>query len=155
MNPQEEAADLIKNPLPITPEDRMLPTIIWNYDEQIMQMEQALADARRDREEALARALETGCMKNKQFVIEKVEIEGDRKADPDLLKSRFPKEFRDYVTLRTKNIKEDVALKLEKVLANVETTIHLGTADKVFGKKNVTLCSTKMVTTKYVVKKVE
>jgi len=156
MNPQDEALDLIKNPLPslFSAEDMLLPTLVWNYDDQIARLELQLKDLRSEREEALARALKNGCLKNKQFVIEKVEKEGDRKADPALLKSRFPAEYKAYVTLRSEEIKANSAMKMAKEIGDVEKTIHLGTADKVFGKKNVNLCSTKMVSTIYVVKKV-
>lgn len=156
MNPaKEEALDLQKNPLPISAEDRMLPTLIWNYDEQIAKMEQTLLDLRAEREEKMQQAIKLNCLQNKQFAIEKVEKEGDRVADPALLKSRFPAEFRAYVTLRTEQIKADREMKQAKEIGEVEQAIKIGIADKVFGKKNVDLCSTKMVTTKYVVKKVE
>jgi hypothetical protein len=156
MNPaQEEAIDLNKNPLPISAEDRMLPTLIWNYDEQISALESRLAEMRSEREDKMQQAIKLNCLQNKQFVIEKVEVEGDRVADLELLKKRFPPLYRAYVTLREEAIKAESAMKQAKALGELEKKVHLGTADKVFGKGNVDLCSSKMVTTKYVIKKVD
>lgn len=156
MNPaQEEAIDLKKNPLPISSEDRVLPTLIFNYDEQINRLEIQLDTLRAERRESLERAIKLGCMQDKQYVIEKKEKEGDRVADAALLKSRLPILFKKYVDLRIEQIKVDHEMKKAKEIGEVEEKIKLGVADKVFGKNNVDACSSKMVTVQYVVKRVE
>lgn len=154
MNPREEAKSLIEHPLPeiITEEDKKLPTRVHLYDAQIALLEETLMNLRRERNEAIARALKIGCSVDDQFMISAVEIAGDRVADGNLLKKRFPEKFIDYTMKRASDINRTSEEKRQKAISEIETKIHLGTADKVFGKDNVTACSVRPVTVTYVVK---
>lgn len=157
MRPQEEAKDLIENPLPeiVKEEDKNLPTIIWAIDEQIAVLEKRLETLREVRHDSLEKAVKLGFLKNAGYEIVKIESMGDRIVDVNLLRSRFPVMFNTYVATRIALIKSDMAVKEAKAIDESDKKIVLGLADKVFGKDNVTLCSTKMVSVKYVVKKVE
>lgn len=154
MNPREEAKSLIEHPLPenITEEDRRLPTRINIYDHEIALLEETLMNLRRERYEALERALKTGCTADDQYRIEEVKILGDRVVDSALLQSRFPDRFSKYLLRRSDDINSAFEKSRLKALSEIETKINLGTADKVFGKDNVTACSVRTVTVSYVIK---
>lgn len=154
MTPGEEAKSLLETPLPeiITEEDKKLPTTIHVYDAQIALTEELLSGLRREREEKVARAVKVGCTVDDQFKIEAVETPGDRVADGNLLKSRFPDKFPEYIRRRTDDINSSSEEKRVKALGSVETDIKVGLADKVFGKDNVTSCSVRPVTVTYVVR---
>jgi hypothetical protein len=155
MNPKEEEKDLVENPLPeiVTEKDKTLPSLLWKQDEQISRLEALLRDLHRERGEMISRAVKLGIMNDGQYLIDIKEVHAPRSADPELLRSRFPELYQNYVKIRIEEIKSANAVKTAREIAEVEQKIHLATADKIFGKKNVNLCSAFKVTFEYVIKK--
>jgi hypothetical protein len=155
MNPQEEAKDLAVRPLPeiTTERDKTLPSQIWRIDNQISILKEEIADLEGKRKDMLDRAVKMKIMRDTGCSIEIKEVNAPRNADPELLRKKFPDQFQTYVKMRIDEIKSKYALKSIQEIDNVEKKINLELADKVFGKKNVNLCSAFSVGFEYVVKR--
>lgn len=155
MNLQEEAKDLVARPLPevVTERDKTLPSQIWRIDNQISILKEEIANLEEKRKTMLDRAIKLKTMSDSSCSIEIKEIHAPRNADPELLRTKFPDQFQTYVVMRIDEIKNAHALKSIQEIDNVEKKINLELADKVFGKKNVNLCSAFTVGFEYVVKR--
>lgn len=155
MNPQDEAKDLVARPLPevATERDKTLPSQIWRIDNQISILKEEIADLEGKRKDMLGRAVKLGYMLDSSCSIEIKEVRAPRNADPELLRTKFPDQFQTYVKMRIEEIKNAHALKSIQEIDNVEKKINLELADKVFGKKNVNLCSAFTVGFEYVVRR--
>jgi hypothetical protein len=155
MNPQEEAKDLAARPLPevATEKDKTLPSQIWRIDNQISILKEEIADLEGKRKDMLARAVKLKIMRDTGCSIEIKEVNAPRNADPELLRAKFPEMFQTYVKIRIDEIKHAYAIKSIHEIDNVEKKINLELADKVFGKKNVNLCSAFTVGFEYAIKR--
>ena len=158
MTPQEEARDLIKNPLPEEVADAFLPTYvaaiendIVNLEKEIMVLNTKLSTLYDDKNRTLDRAVKGGFLEDARYKIVCIQTTGNRICDPKRLKEQ--KKWDVYRTAYIKKVESDSVIDLEKKKANVEEKILLGLADKVFGKDVVNLCSQIPVTERWEVER--
>jgi hypothetical protein len=158
MDPREEARSLKDHPLPFAfkGEDDVLPTHIASIEKTIVDLEKEetalrgkISDLYDLKNLLIDRAIQTGHLEDSRYRIEKKISNGDRVADPKLLKEKFSNTWFLYETAYQEKFKRKAEDILEKAKTAVSEKIDLGLADKIFGKANVTACSTVPQTIRY------
>jgi hypothetical protein len=161
MDPRSEALSIKEFPLPEElGEDSILPTniivldnAIVNLEKEISRLNARLSDMYSDRARLLDRAVKTGVLEDPQYKIVEVLKCGNRTCDPKKLKELNPTAWKSYELAYNEKAKQDADALLQKAKDGVETKVLLGLADKIFGKKNVDLCSQTPATIAYEVRK--
>jgi len=138
MNAREEAASLAENPLPtvLTDQDRLLPSMLWQLDLQIEDINKMLREVKAERERIMARALQTGIMEDPYCRIES-KSKYFRKLDSDKFKEAFPEAWSRAVEILT----HDYQVMIKTAGKNIGVTL----ADKLVGKTGkdaLALCMT-------------
>ena len=146
MTLQEEMRSLRENPLPITVTDMLLPSRIYEVDQDIASLRKKLQEAEFLRNDLIDRALDLKILEDEHARIEFKERQ-IRTLDPGIFKQSFPEEF--------EMICEQQRKELVKKATAVGEVIPLGLADKLAGKDRVTaICLIDIERTPYVVRKV-
>ena len=129
MTPQQEARDLIDQPLPPLAEDLVdLPTRIYAIDGMIDELERDLAAARETREKMLEMAIDNDILDDEHCSISFRERR-TRILDIGRFKAACPGQFNAAVLI--------IRSRLEKTAETAEDQITLGLADQVAGKDRV------------------
>jgi len=129
MTPQQEARDLIDQPLPPLAEDLVdLPTRIYAIDGMIEELERDLKAARETREKMLQMAVDNKVLEDEHCLISFRERR-TRILDIGRFKAAYPGQFNAAVLIIQNRLKEK--------MAKVEDQITLEVADAVAGKDHV------------------
>ena len=158
MDPRTEALSLKEFPLPdemeVSPTNIIiLDNAIANLESEISKLSARRDDLYSDRARLLDRAVKVGAIEDKQYKIMEVIKYGNRVCDPKKLKESNPTIWKAYEQAYTEKVKQDAEDLLQKAKKNIEEKVLLGLADKIFGKKNVDLCSQTTSTIEYEVRK--
>ena len=150
MDPREEQKSLKEHPLPIEGDDSILPTRIAAIDDEIKrtrekmkELQDYIANLSVDRVTLLTEAIKTGKTDDGTWKIEKETTYGNRVADPKKLIATSKEKWDLYASAIKDKAVQDAKLLLQKAKDGLETSVNLGIADKIFGKKIVDECSTK------------
>jgi hypothetical protein len=98
-------------------------------------------------------AVKNGILEDPQYKIVEVPKYGNRMCDPKKLKESNPTVWKAYEQAYNEKAKQDADALLQKAKDGIESKVLLGLADKIFGKKNVDLCSQTPATIVYEVRK--
>jgi hypothetical protein len=137
MTPQQEARDLIDQPLPPLAEDLVdlptyatwwMPTHIYEIDSMIEELERDLKAARETREKMLEMAVDNKVLEDEHCLISFRERR-TRILDIGRFKAACPGQFNAAVLI--------IQNRLEALAATAEEQITLGLADQVAGKDRV------------------
>ena len=157
MDPRTEALSLKEFPLPEEVEASptnivILDNSIANLENEISKLNSRLSDLCNDRSRLLDRAVKSGLVEDANYKIMEVIKYGNRVCDPKKLKESSETSWKAYETAYIEKARQDADALLQKAKDNVETKVLLGLADKIFGKKNVDLCSQIPATIEYEVR---
>lgn len=159
MSPAEEAKSLRENPLPpeegvVAEDDTILPTRIAIIDNECARLRKRLQDLESSRILLMDHAIKINVLEDASYKIEKMVVKGNRVADMGRLAEMFPSQMETYLKTMKDKISRDFQADAIKAAEKMRTVVNIGIADKIFGKENVTRCSTTPETIEYrVVKK--
>ena len=158
MDPSTEALSLKEFPLPeeveVSPTNiAILGNSIENLEKEIADLNIRLNDLYSDHARLLDRAVKNGILEDPQYKIVEVPKYGNRMCDPKKLKESNPTVWKAYEQAYNEKAKQDADALLQKAKDGIESKVLLGLADKIFGKKNVDLCSQIPATIAYEVRK--
>jgi len=161
MDFSEEALSLKENPLPEEfSDDEILPTSIVildngieNLEKEISKLNMRLQDLYNNRTRLVDHAVKLGIMEDSKYKIIEVISYGNRLCDPKKLKESNPETWKVYESAYYEKSRKDSEDLIRKSKENIEEKVLLGLADKIFGKKNVDLCSQIPATIKYEVRR--
>jgi hypothetical protein len=159
MSPEEEARSLRENPLPpengvVAEDDTILPTRIAIIEGECAKLRERLKDLESSKTLLLDHAIKINVLEDESYKIEKKIIKGNRVADMGRLKEMFPVQMETYLLTMKDKISRDFKADAIKAAEKMRTVVNLGIADSIFGKENVTRCSTVPESAEYkVVKK--
>ena len=129
LTPQQEARDLIDQPLPPLAEDLVdLPTRIYEVDSMIDELERDLKAARETREKMLKMAIDNEVLEDEHCLISFRERR-TRVLDIERFRAACPGQFNAAVLI--------IRNRLDEQAAKAEEQITLGLADQVAGKDRV------------------
>lgn len=159
MSPEEEARSLRDNPLPpeggvVAEDDAILPTRIAIIENECAKLRERLQDLESSKAILMDHAIKINVLEDSSYKIEKTIVKGNRVADMGRLEEMFPVQMETYLLTMRDKISRDFKADAIKAAEKMRTVVNIGIADKIFGKENVTRCSTTPETTEYrVVKK--
>ena len=159
MDPRKEALSLKEFPLPaeeveIAPTSiAILDNSIENLEKEISKLNSRLAELLDDRAHRIDCAVKSGLIEDLNYKIVEVVKCGNRICDPKKLKESNPKSWILYKYAYCEKARQDADTLLQKSKDSIEEKVLLGLADKIFGKKNVDLCSQIPATIKYEVRR--
>jgi hypothetical protein len=159
MSPEEEARSLRDDPLPpeeprVSEDDTILPTRIAIIENECEKLRERLRDLESSKVILMDHAIKINVLEDNSYKIEKIIVKGNRVADMGRLTEMFPVQMETYLLTMKDKISRDFKADAIKAAEKMRTIVNLGVADKIFGKENVTRCSTVPESTEYkVVKK--
>jgi len=147
MSPLEEAASLREHPLPpeeviVAEDDIILPTRIAIIDQEITKLHERLKDLESSKVLLLDHAIKINVLEDDRYRIEKEIVRGNRVADIGKLREMFPAQIDLYFQTMKEKISRDFKADAIKAAEKLRTVVNIGIADDIFGKENVTRCST-------------
>jgi hypothetical protein len=158
MDPRKEVLSLKEFPLPeeveISPTSIViLDNSIENLEKEILKLNTRLQDLYSDRARLLDHAVKMGILEDSKYKIVEVPKYGNRVCDPKKLKELNESSWKAYEVAYAEKARQDADALLQKAKDNIESKVLLGLADKIFGKKNVDLCSQTPATIAYEVRR--